>query len=82
MHLYSGIPNKAFYLASVAFGGYSWEKAGKIWWTTMNSGQIPPKCTFIQFADVTVEKAEELFGDDAAKIVRDAWTQVGVERKK
>lgn len=81
MHLYSGIPNKAFYLASVAFGGYSWEKAGKIWWETMNSGQIPPKCTFIQFADVTVEKAEELFGEDAAKIVRDAWSQVGVVRK-
>jgi Zn-dependent metalloprotease len=30
VHIYSGIPNKAFYLAAVAFGGYSWEKAGKI----------------------------------------------------
>ncbi|KAI0400002.1 metalloprotease [Xylaria palmicola] len=81
VHLYSGIPNKAFYLASVAFGGYSWEKAGKIWWETMRSGQIPPRCTFIQFADATVDKAEELFGDDAAAIVRKAWNEVGVVRK-
>ncbi|KAJ8127639.1 hypothetical protein O1611_g5994 [Lasiodiplodia mahajangana] len=34
VHLYSGIPNKAFYLSAVAFGGYSWEKAGKIWAST------------------------------------------------
>ncbi|KAI0904371.1 metalloprotease [Ustulina deusta] len=82
VHLYSGIPNKAFYLSAVAFGGYSWEKAGKIWWETLQSGQIPPRCTFIQFADVTVEKAEELFGDDAAATVRKAWNEVGVVRKR
>ncbi|KAI0851164.1 Metalloprotease [Daldinia vernicosa] len=81
VHLYSGIPNKAFYNASVAFGGYSWEKAGKIWWETMQSGQVPSRCTFIQFADVTVDKAGELFGDDAAAIVRKAWNDVGVARK-
>ncbi|KAI1278334.1 metalloprotease [Xylaria sp. FL0933] len=81
VHLYSGIPNKAFYLSAVAFGGYSWEKAGKIWWETLQSGQIPPRCTFIQFADATVDKAEELFGDDAAAIVRKAWNEVGVVRK-
>ncbi|KAI1819469.1 metalloprotease [Xylaria intraflava] len=81
VHLYSGIPNKAFYLASVAFGGYSWEKAGRIWWETMMSGQIPARCNFIQFADVTVDKAEELFGASAATIVRKAWNEVGVVRK-
>ncbi|KAL7621844.1 hypothetical protein AAE478_007344 [Parahypoxylon ruwenzoriense] len=81
VHLYSGIPNKAFYNASIAFGGYSWEKAGKIWWETMQSGQVPPRCTFVQFADVTVDKASELFGDDAAAIVRKAWDDVGVKRK-
>ncbi|KAI1263135.1 metalloprotease [Xylariaceae sp. FL1019] len=81
VHTYSGIPNKAFYLSAVGFGGYSWEKAGKIWWETMKSGQIPAKATFLQFADVTVDKAEELFGDDAAAIVRKAWNEVGVVRK-
>ncbi|KAI0142889.1 metalloprotease [Xylariaceae sp. FL1272] len=81
VHTYSGIPNKAFYLCAVGFGGYSWEKAGKIWWETMNSGQIPARATFMQFADVTVDKAEELFGDDGAAIVRKAWNEVGVVRK-
>jgi Zn-dependent metalloprotease len=33
--IYSGIPNKAFYLLSTALGGYSWEKAGKIWYATL-----------------------------------------------
>ncbi|OHE91330.1 hypothetical protein CORC01_13359 [Colletotrichum orchidophilum] len=81
VHIYSGIPNRAFYLVAKAFGGFSYEKAGPIWWKTMNSGRVPTKCTFIQFADVTTEVAEELFGDEAGKIVRDAWNEVGVTRK-
>lgn len=81
MHIFSGIPNKAFYLASVAFGGYSWEKAGQIWWKALNSGRVPAKCTFLQFADVTVDIAEELYQEEGAKIVRDAWNEVGVVRK-
>lgn len=36
---------------------------------------------FVQFADATVDAAEELYGQDAAKIVRDAWNEVGVIRK-
>jgi Zn-dependent metalloprotease len=80
VHIFSGIPNKAFFLACQAFGGYSWEKAGKIWWKTMTSGRIPPKCTFKQFADVTVDVAEEEFDQEAAQKVRKAWTQVGVVR--
>ncbi|KND88121.1 Extracellular metalloprotease [Tolypocladium ophioglossoides CBS 100239] len=80
VHIYSGIPNKAFYLTAVAFGGYSWEKAGKIWWKAMNSGKVPSRCNFKQFADVTVDCAEEEFGEDAAKKVRKAWTAVGVTR--
>ncbi|KAK3938575.1 putative peptidase [Diplogelasinospora grovesii] len=81
VHMFSGIPNRAFYLASVAFGGYSWEKAGQIWWKTMNSGRVPSRCNFLQFADVTTEIAEELYGDEGAKIVRQAWNEVGVQRK-
>ncbi|KAJ3958633.1 hypothetical protein N0V92_004764 [Colletotrichum tropicale] len=81
VHIYSGIPNKAFYLAAKGFGGFSYEKAGPIWWKTMQSGRIPARCTFIQFADVTVEVAEELYGDEAGKIVRGAWNEVGVTRK-
>ncbi|KAK2042392.1 zincin [Colletotrichum somersetense] len=81
VHIYSGIPNRAFYLAAIAFGGFSYEKAGPIWWKAMNSGRIPPRCTFLQFADVTTETAEELYGEEAGRIVRKAWVEVGVERK-
>jgi Zn-dependent metalloprotease len=81
VHIFSGIPNKAFYLASVGFGGYSWEKAGQVWWKALNSGRIPAKCTFLQFADVTVDIAEELYQEEGAKTVRDAWNAVGVVRK-
>ncbi|KAL7813299.1 Metalloprotease [Trichoderma gracile] len=80
VHIFSGIPNKAFYLSAIAFGGYSWKMAGKIWWRTMNCGKVPFCCTFQQFADVTVECAEELFGGEAAKSVRQAWNTVGVIR--
>lgn len=78
VHIFSGIPNKAFHLACVAFGGYSWEKAGQIWWKTMTSGKIPPKCTFKQFAEVTIDTAEDEFGKSAAEKVRKAWRDVGV----
>lgn len=78
VHIYSGIPNKAFYNASVAFGGYSWEKAGKIWWETMRAGKVPTNCTFKQFANKTVDTAQNLFGEEAAKKVRQAWKDVGV----
>ncbi|KAI4213334.1 MAG: hypothetical protein LQ351_004075 [Letrouitia transgressa] len=81
VHILSGIPNKAFALSALAFGGYSWEKAGKIWWQTVTTHRIPPTCTFIQFADVTVDVAEALFGEEAAKTVRAAWNEVGVARK-
>jgi Zn-dependent metalloprotease len=80
VHIFSGIPNKAFYLASKAFGGYSWEKAGQIWWKTMRSGQVSENSTFLQFADVTVDVAKKEFGADAAKTVRKAWDDVGVTR--
>ncbi|KAL6352781.1 hypothetical protein LRP88_13254 [Fusarium phalaenopsidis] len=81
VHIFSGIPNKAFHLASVAFGGYSWEKAGKIWWEAMKSGKVPSKCTFKQFADVTVDSAKDLYGESAAKKVKKAWNDVGVTGK-
>ncbi|KAG9256921.1 uncharacterized protein F5Z01DRAFT_493474 [Emericellopsis atlantica] len=80
VHIFSGIPNKAFQLAAVSLGGYSWEKAGQIWWKTMNSGRIPPNCTFRQFADVTIEVAED-FGRDAPAKVKKAWAAVGVMDK-
>lgn len=81
VHIYSGIPNKAFYLVAKAFGGYSWEKAGQIWWKTLRSGRVHANCTFLQFADATVDIAKG-FDHDTAQVVRDAWDAVGVNAEK
>lgn len=80
VHLYSGIPNRAFYLVATALGGYAWEKAGKIWYNTMLDPEIRrvnPRTAFKKFADLTVKHAEK-FGPDAVKAVKDAWTEVKV----
>lgn len=83
VHYFSGIPNRAFALCAQRFGGFAWEKAGRIWWNAaiVKKASIPSQCTFIVFADATVESAKELYGADAAKIVRDQWNVVGVVRK-
>lgn len=78
VHIYSGIPNKAFYLVATALGGNAWEKAGQIWWRTMRSGQIPPRCEFQQFATQTIKMAKDS-GDDVVQIVQKAWLEVGVD---
>ena len=80
VHVFSGIPNRAFVICAEAFGGYSWEKAGKIWWTSATTHRLAPNCTFLQFADVTVTVTQELFGKDDATSVRKAWNTVGVVR--
>lgn len=81
VHIYSGIPNKAFYLAAKELGGHTWDKAGPIWWATMNSGRIKEQSTFIEFADLTVAIAKEEYDQQTAEIVREAWNKVGVAAK-
>ncbi|KAL5351758.1 subtilisin-like protein [Pseudogymnoascus australis] len=81
VHVTSGIPNRAFYLAAMGFGGFAWEKAGKIWYATLTDSRIKAvalTATFKQWADVTVDQANTLFGTSAAIIVRNAWVAVGV----
>jgi Zn-dependent metalloprotease len=78
VHITSGIPNRAFYLAAIGFGGYSWDKAGKIWYATLTDRRIGTNCTFKEWADVTVDQANRLFGVSASIIVRNAWDAVGV----
>jgi Zn-dependent metalloprotease len=79
VHINSGIPNYAFYLAANAIGGYAWEKAGKIWYTTLKDS-LPPSATFQDAAEATSFVAEQLYGvdSDESKAVRSAWQQVGV----
>ena len=40
VHINSGIPNHAFYLAATAIGGHAWEKAGQIWYDTIRDKSL------------------------------------------
>ena len=79
VHTNSGIPNKAFYNLATALGGYSWEKAGKIWYTTMTCGQLSKNAKFADFAALTKAVASKDFDADTASAVQKAWGDVGVD---
>ncbi|MBD2614346.1 MAG: M4 family metallopeptidase [Nostoc sp. ZfuVER08] len=79
VHINSGIPNRAFYLAAVEIGGYAWEKAGKIWYIALRD-RLRAKADFQKAANVTIQIAGELYGNDSneQKAVQNAWQKVGV----
>ncbi|KAH9428681.1 hypothetical protein MCOR02_011227 [Pyricularia oryzae] len=77
-HVNTGIPNRAFAIVALAYGGYAWEKAGQIWWAAMTSRAVPAKCSLSKFALVTCSIAEQFYGPTDARTVRFAWQEVGV----
>src|SRR4029078_3263892 len=62
VHINSGIPNHAFYLAAVALGGHAWEKAGRIWYEALRDSKLRPNSGFRTFARLTVANAGRLYG--------------------
>ncbi|WP_328989882.1 M4 family metallopeptidase [Kribbella sp. NBC_01245] len=83
VHINSGIPNRAFYLAATELGGNAYGDAGKIWYHALTSGKVSSTATFAEFAQVTIDSATELHGAESTqnKAVRAAWQQVGVTPK-
>jgi Zn-dependent metalloprotease len=77
VHINSGIPNHAFYLAATQIGGYAWERAGHIWYDVLTSGTLPPDADFASFAGLTTAAAEA-YGPRERDAVLQAWTSVGV----
>lgn len=77
VHVNSGIPNHAFYLAATKVGGLSWENVGEVWYLTLTKGNLMPSCTFIEFAKETVKIASTL-QNNPAEAIQSAWNQVGV----
>ncbi len=79
VHINSGIPNHAFYLAATAIGGKAWTKAGRIWYLALRD-RLRPASQFADAARDTAAVAAELFGADGreAKAVVAAWDGVGV----
>ncbi len=79
VHVNSGIPNHAFYLAATLIGGKAWEVVGRIWYETLTQ-KLNTSAQFRDCAEGTVEAAGELFGAGSApqQAVAEAWKEVGV----
>lgn len=80
VHVNSGIPNHAFYLAATLLGGRAWQTAGRIWYHALTR-KLRPASRFRDCAEATVASAAELFGagSEPEAAVRSAWKSVGVE---
>ncbi|HEY0693688.1 MAG TPA: M4 family metallopeptidase [Kribbella sp.] len=81
VHINSGIPNRAFYLAAIELGGNAYGDPGKIWYQALTSGQLNANATFADFAQATRDAATALYGANSGQLaaVTKAWQQVGVE---
>jgi Zn-dependent metalloprotease len=80
VHINSGIPNHAFYLAATQIGGHAWEKTGRIWYETLRDPQLRANSNFRRFAGLTLAHAEQLYGAGSAErqSVHNAWNEVGI----
>lgn len=71
VHLNSGIPNHAFYVAATTLGHASWSHLGPIWLQSLLA--LGPNPTFKDFAETTLEAAKMFFPHDLS--VHDAILQ-------
>lgn len=78
VHLNSGIPNRAFYLAAKALGGYAWELAGHAWYDTVCDKALPQNADFKTFAQLTIQHGLKRFNKSVADAIESAWKEVGV----
>jgi Zn-dependent metalloprotease len=80
VHINSGIPNRAFYLAATAIGGNAWDRAGQIWYNALLDPNTRANTDFSGFARITIDVAGRLHGPDSleATSVIKAWSAVGV----
>lgn len=79
VHINSGIPNRAFYAASIEIGGYAWQKAGLIWYKTLTD-KLTITSNFQDAANLTFQTAGEIYGARSLeqKAVAKGWQTVGI----
>jgi Zn-dependent metalloprotease len=77
VHINSGIPNHAFYLAATSLGGNAWDKMGRIWYRTMQALNVTSN--FADMVDMSTQSAAALFGPGSTeeRAVTKAWKAVG-----
>ncbi|MGW1527907.1 M4 family metallopeptidase [Streptomyces sp. NPDC002159] len=77
VHINSGIPNHAFYLAATQLGGHAWDRVGPIWYDVLTSGALASDADFTSFARMTADTADA-YGPQERDAVVQAWDAVGV----
>ena len=79
VHINSGIPNQAFYLAAMTIGGYAWAKTGLIWYRAL-CDLLSSNATFVRAAQATIQTARSEFGVGSLEeqAVTKAWKDVKV----
>ena len=79
VHINSGIPNHAFYLAATAIGGHTWKVLGRIWYDVLR-GKLGSSAQFADMVRETVVTAGTLFGagSEVQRAIADAWEAVGL----
>ncbi|MGW0362688.1 M4 family metallopeptidase [Streptomyces sp. NPDC002990] len=80
VHINSGIPNHAFYIAATELGGKAWERAGQIWYDTLTGGDLAVDADFADFGRLSVAAAVARYGDggEEHRALQKAWSVVGV----
>jgi len=78
VHINSGIPNRAFYLAATALDGNAWNGAGHVWYDTLCDKRLRHDAAFKDFAGLTLLVAGEKHGADVRRAIDEAWKAVGV----
>ena len=79
VHINSGIPNHAFYLAATAVGGYAWNAVGKVWYQVMQN--LVPRSTFADCARQCRQVSRGMspaLGQRTIDAIDAAWTAVGL----
>lgn len=82
VHINSGIPNFAFYVAAYNRGGFAWDTIGRVWYAALtDSERVPPNATFLSVKNATLHHAREIFGVGSLelKAVEDGWKEAQVE---
>ncbi len=79
VHINSGIPNHAFYVAAVEIGGFAWEKTGQIWYKTLTD-KLTANSKFQDAANLTYQTAGGIFGANSLEqmAVQKGWAEVGI----
>lgn len=80
VHVNSGIPNHAFYLAAIAIGKPAWEVAGKIWYIAL-AERLRDNADFRKCAYETISVARDFYDGATAEKVQQAWIDVGVIKR-